>query len=124
MAVFDAPRGTGPYGITTTPEGRVFFASLAGNYLGRHRYRDRHHHGFGAARAAARRTARLERQPRRTVDYRLEQRRSLPLRQQERSPATYSTGGSRPNAPYSGRERRRMGVTLDAAPAQAWPGRI
>ena len=33
MAVFDAPRGTGPYGITTTPEGRVFFASLAGNYL-------------------------------------------------------------------------------------------
>src|SRR6201993_3798972 len=28
MAVFDAPRGTGPYGITTTPEGRVFFASL------------------------------------------------------------------------------------------------
>ena len=28
-------RGTGPYGITTTPEGRVFFASLAGNYLGR-----------------------------------------------------------------------------------------
>jgi virginiamycin B lyase len=35
MAVFDAPRGIGPYGITTTPEGRVFFASLAGNYLGR-----------------------------------------------------------------------------------------
>ena len=35
MPVFDAPRGTGPYGITTTPEGRVFFASLAGNYLGR-----------------------------------------------------------------------------------------
>jgi virginiamycin B lyase len=35
MAVFDAPRGTGPYGITTTPEGRVFFVSLAGNYLGR-----------------------------------------------------------------------------------------
>jgi streptogramin lyase len=35
MAVFDEPRGTGPYGITTTPDGRVFFASLAGNYLGR-----------------------------------------------------------------------------------------
>ena len=34
MAVFDAPRGTGPYGITTTPDGQVFFASLAGNYLG------------------------------------------------------------------------------------------
>ena len=30
MAVFDARRGTGPYGIATTPEGQVFFA-----YLGR-----------------------------------------------------------------------------------------
>jgi virginiamycin B lyase len=28
-----APRGRGPYGITTTPGGDVYFASLAGNYL-------------------------------------------------------------------------------------------
>ena len=35
MTVFDAPRGAGPYGIATTPDGQVFFASLAGNYLGR-----------------------------------------------------------------------------------------
>jgi virginiamycin B lyase len=34
MTVFDAPRGAGPYGIATTPDGEVFFASLAGNYLG------------------------------------------------------------------------------------------
>src|SRR5580692_3398103 len=34
MAIFDAPRGTGPYGIATTPDGQVFFASLAGDYLG------------------------------------------------------------------------------------------
>src|SRR5260370_26790274 len=34
MAVFDAPRGPGPYGIAATPDGQVFFASLAGNYLG------------------------------------------------------------------------------------------
>src|SRR6267154_131735 len=34
VAVFDAPRGTGPYGIATTPDGQVFFASLTGNYLG------------------------------------------------------------------------------------------
>jgi len=34
MAIFDAPRGIGPYGIATTPDGQVFFASLAGNYLG------------------------------------------------------------------------------------------
>lgn len=34
MTVFDAPRGAGPHGIATTPDGEVFFASLAGNYLG------------------------------------------------------------------------------------------
>jgi virginiamycin B lyase len=30
-----APRGQGPYGIAVTPGGEVFFASLAGSYLGR-----------------------------------------------------------------------------------------
>jgi virginiamycin B lyase len=34
MTVSEAPRGTGPYGIAATPDGQVFFASLAGNYLG------------------------------------------------------------------------------------------
>jgi virginiamycin B lyase len=34
MTVFDAPRGTGPYGIASTPDGQVFFASLGGSYLG------------------------------------------------------------------------------------------
>jgi virginiamycin B lyase len=29
-----APRGPGPYGIDATPDGDVFFASLAGSYLG------------------------------------------------------------------------------------------
>lgn len=33
--VFRAPRGEGPYGITTTPSGAVYYASLAGSYLGR-----------------------------------------------------------------------------------------
>src|SRR5215467_1520461 len=35
MTVFDAPKGVGPYGITTTPDGQVFYVSLAGSYLGR-----------------------------------------------------------------------------------------
>jgi virginiamycin B lyase len=35
MDVFDAPRGRGPYGITATPGGEVYFASLAGSYVGR-----------------------------------------------------------------------------------------
>jgi virginiamycin B lyase len=34
MEVFGAPRGRGPYGITATPDGQVFFASLAGSYVG------------------------------------------------------------------------------------------
>jgi virginiamycin B lyase len=33
--VWDAPRGRGPYGITTTPAGTVYFASLAGSYIAR-----------------------------------------------------------------------------------------
>jgi virginiamycin B lyase len=35
VRVFRAPRGEGPYGITTTPSGVVYYASLAGSYLGR-----------------------------------------------------------------------------------------
>ena len=35
MTVLDAPRGRGPYGITTSPDGDVYFASLAGSYVGR-----------------------------------------------------------------------------------------
>lgn len=35
MRVFDAPRGPGAYGICVTPDGSLYFASLAGSYLGR-----------------------------------------------------------------------------------------
>ncbi|MGU7770706.1 Vgb family protein [Burkholderia sp. MR1-5-21] len=35
MRVFDAPRGPGAYGICVTPDGSVYFASLASSYLGR-----------------------------------------------------------------------------------------
>jgi virginiamycin B lyase len=38
--VFDAPRGEGPYGISTTPEGTVWLASLAGSYIARIRSSD------------------------------------------------------------------------------------
>ncbi|WP_435105250.1 Vgb family protein [Arhodomonas sp. AD133] len=34
MDVFDAPRGRGPYGITATPDGEIYYASLAGSYVG------------------------------------------------------------------------------------------
>src|SRR5258706_1755901 len=35
MTVFKAPRGRGPYGITVTPKGDVWYASLAGNHIAR-----------------------------------------------------------------------------------------
>jgi virginiamycin B lyase len=35
MLVFEAPQGRGPYGITATPDGSVYYASLAGSHIGR-----------------------------------------------------------------------------------------
>jgi virginiamycin B lyase len=35
VQVFEAPRGRGPYGICTTPNGSVYYASLAGNHIAR-----------------------------------------------------------------------------------------
>ena len=34
VEVWAAPRGPGPYGITATPNGDIYYASLAGSYLG------------------------------------------------------------------------------------------
>ncbi|MBZ0285393.1 MAG: lyase, partial [Anaerolineae bacterium] len=33
VEVFSSPRGRGPYGITSTPDGLVFYASLAGSHI-------------------------------------------------------------------------------------------
>src|SRR5256886_16970274 len=33
MKVWNAPRGSGPYGIATTPSGEVYYASLAANHI-------------------------------------------------------------------------------------------
>ncbi|MGZ5035075.1 MAG: Vgb family protein [Usitatibacter sp.] len=35
VRVWDAPRGAGPYGITATPDGDIYYASLAGNHIAR-----------------------------------------------------------------------------------------
>jgi virginiamycin B lyase len=35
VRVFDAPGGAGPYGITSTPNGDVYYASLAGSHIAR-----------------------------------------------------------------------------------------
>jgi virginiamycin B lyase len=35
VEVWEAPRGAGPYGITATPAGEVFYASLAGSHVAR-----------------------------------------------------------------------------------------
>jgi virginiamycin B lyase len=33
MKVFEAPEGRGPYGIAATPDGEIYYVSLAGSYL-------------------------------------------------------------------------------------------
>jgi virginiamycin B lyase len=35
MAVWDAPKGRGPYGIAVTPDGDIYYVSLAGSFLGK-----------------------------------------------------------------------------------------
>lgn len=35
MDVFESPKGSGPYGITAAPDGTIYYASLAGSYVGR-----------------------------------------------------------------------------------------
>src|SRR5262249_15043153 len=35
MDVWDAPKGVGPYGITRTPSGDIYYVSLAGSFLGK-----------------------------------------------------------------------------------------
>lgn len=35
VEVLEAPRGTGPYGISTTPDGAAWYSSLAGSYIAR-----------------------------------------------------------------------------------------
>lgn len=35
VEVFNAPKGRGPYGIATAPDGTVYYVSLAGNHLAR-----------------------------------------------------------------------------------------
>ena len=35
LLAFSAPRGRGPYGITATPDGTVYYASLAGSHIAR-----------------------------------------------------------------------------------------
>ena len=34
VQAFESPRGRGPYGIAATPDGGIFYASLAGSYVG------------------------------------------------------------------------------------------
>jgi virginiamycin B lyase len=35
MSVWNAPRGAGPYGIAATPDGVIYYVSLAGSFLGK-----------------------------------------------------------------------------------------
>src|SRR5512132_4546503 len=84
VEVFDAPRGPGPYGITTTPDGQVFYASLAGSHIRPHRPPDGRRRGAGAAHTRPGRPAGLVRLPRPDLGERVEHRPAGPLRPRRR----------------------------------------
>ena len=64
MEVFDAPEGRGPYGITATPSGDIWYASLAGSHIAHDRPGDRRGDDRRAADAEPGRPPGLVRLPR------------------------------------------------------------
>jgi streptogramin lyase len=123
MAVFDAPRGTGPYGIGSAPDGQVFFASLAGRYLGQidlgtggvtvlelpvSRSEDRDIRGVSAARPF-RQCAAARRPQGRSLGCRIRCRQALRAegRVADGSPCSPSPTGAPPAAGRTVREIRR-----------------
>ena len=59
IEVFQAPRGPGPYGISTTPNGTVYYSSLAGSYIARIDLESRNRQRIGASYSRPRSTKSL-----------------------------------------------------------------
>ena len=108
MQVWDAPRGNGPYGIALTPQGTVWYVSLAGNYLAEIDRTTRHAAHRRAADAAAGRAPRVVRQPGTAVDQRMEQRQRLHAR-----PASTGAGRSWKKWKLPGERPRCYSVYVD-----------
>jgi streptogramin lyase len=110
MRVFDAPRGPGPYGITTTPGGSVWYASLAGSHIaridlrsGRARVFEPPTAGQGARRVWSDSQGRL-------WGERVERRPGRPLRAAQAPLARMEAAGAEPAALRRLRGRARHGV--------------
>ena len=61
MEVWDAPKGVGPYGITATPSGDIYYVSLAGSFLGKPDLETGRDHGDRAEDEGRRHATRLVR---------------------------------------------------------------
>ena len=102
MRVFQAPRGTGPYGIATTPNGQVWYASLAGSHVARIDLRTGKATVAAPADARPGRAAHLVRLARAAVGERVErgQGRALRPRHAEAGASGASPGAAQPYAVY------------------------
>ena len=95
LRVFRAPGGTGPYGITTTPRGDVWYASLAGSHIARDRPRDGQGDRRTAADAGPGRAAHLVRLARTALGERVERRQARALRPRDEALARVAPARAR-----------------------------
>ena len=105
--VWDAPRGRGPYGITATPDGAVYYASLAGSHIARIDHRDRRRHDHRAADQGPGRAPRLVGQRGPRLGQRMERRPGQRLRSGEERVEVVAPAGRA--AACLRRLRRRQG---------------
>jgi virginiamycin B lyase len=83
ITAFEAPEGRGPYGIDATPDGEVWFSSLAGSYIA-HRPRDRQARCRTDARRGRWRAPRLVRQQGRSLGQLVERGQARALQTRRR----------------------------------------
>ena len=110
VRVFRAPRGEGPYGITTTPSGDVYYASLAGSYLGRIDVRTGKATVLAAADPWPGRAPGLVGLARPHLDQRVECRQGRHVRPADEALARVAGSGSEPDDLRGLRRRARQGL--------------
>ena len=96
MTVFKSPRGRGTYGMTITPKGDIWYASLAGNHIARIDHRDRQRDRGRAADAEPRRAAGVVGFQGPDLGQRVEQRQRVGARSRRRLLEGLEAAGQQP----------------------------
>ena len=110
MRVWKDPDGPGPYGITTTPDGRVFYASLAGSHIAEIDTATGDEAPDRPADGGPGGATRMGRQQGRHLGQRVEQRAAQPLHAGQRRLAGLEAAGGHAARLRGLRRRRRHGL--------------